>query len=275
MTLELKEGQPCGYHQRIPLPTPLKVGNSVHGSLPGIPLNGTGGNNGAASAAAGSHGFSNIDEFISNNNVLTTIPLGYTDKISFGRNCVSVTCGYLDMNNNGSMDVDLWKGGSTITAAVSEPQTSLMPIDFDMYANRPNCGTVVTREDIGEKSVYREEWVFNQGFLASTATLRAVNTFDEMSLTDFAWKLFPGRHNVNWAIDLNGKNLIIFEGPVRHNQPARKEFEAMVKGLEKGAAHVRTQDSDCADSDSIDSIPAIDRVDDWLIIDGFKLPVRS
>jgi hypothetical protein len=253
----------------------LKGGNSGHASLSAIPLNGTGGYNGAASAAAGSHGFSNIDEFISNNNVLTTIPLGYTDKINFGRNCVSVTCGYLDMNNNGSMDVDLMKGGSTITAAVSEPQTSLMPINFDMYVNGPNHRTVVTREDIGEESVYREEWVFNQGFLARTATLRAVNTFDEMSLTDFAGKLFPDRHNVNWAIDLIGRNLIIFEGPERQNQPARKEIEAMAKGLEKGAAHVRAQDSDCADSDSIDSIPEIDRVDDWLIIDGLKLPVKS
>ncbi|MHC9538719.1 MAG: hypothetical protein AB9903_04300 [Vulcanimicrobiota bacterium] len=259
----------------MPLRMPSTVGNSGYGSLSSITSNGTGGNNGAASTAAGSHGFASIDEFISNNNVLTTIPFGYADKINFGRKCVAVTCGYLDMNNNGSMDVDLRKSGSTITVAVNEPQTSLMPINFQMYVNGPNSRTVVTREDIGENSVYREEWVFNQGFLAKTPTLQAVNTFDETSLTDFAGKLFPDRQNVNWAIDLIGKNLIIFEGPVRYNQPARKELEAMVKGLEKGAAHVREEDSDCVDSDNIDSIPEIERVNDWLIIDGLKLPVKS
>lgn len=256
------------------------VGGFAAGALAGAAIgvaNGVTGpvNNTPAKASSNGNVYVNGDEFSKYNKVLTTIPLGYERYIKHsGNNNISIDCGYLDLNKNGQLDFNLRKTGSTLSVTVIEPQISLKPLDFHMYVNRQTGNAVVTRDDIGEQKVHRDEWVYETGFLGRSISLKNVNSVEEETLTDYSRRLYPGKPDVNWAIDLIDKKLIIFEGVIKPNQAERKELENMVKGLEKGAAHSNMEDSE-DDMRSSDGNSGIEKFNDWIIIGGMKIPVKS
>ena len=62
----------------------------------------------------------------------------------------------------------------------------------------------MTKADIGERQVSREQILYESRFLSRGLNLVGGNTVEKETLTDFCRRLYP---NVNWAIDLIGKNL--------------------------------------------------------------------
>lgn len=253
---------------------PMMSVNNGHLFSAGLSLN---------SAASSGNEYSSIDEFKKNNNVLKTIPIGYEVRIHLDKkNWLPVWAGFLDMNNDNCFNNRKeWKKNGfreDLIITSEEPRISIVPADIEVYLKIMNGNTVVTRKEIREQVVKKEEWTYEmklQNLLSKKLTKKDEKILEEKTLTEFSRELFPGKPDVNWAIDLIGRNLIIYQEKNQHNQPPEKQLDDMLNGLEKGEAHRNAQEVDVDESKDNGTGEAIYECDDWLVIRGLKVPVKK